>query len=308
MSNVKTTNKKRTILGKSLKAQEARAFYILMFPALLMFIVAKLWPFIWGIEKSFTNYNGFNINNLKYVGFANYERVFTDTEALSSLARTLGIGLVVVPITLVACNAMALLLTSFSKGVGVFRTIYYFPSIVPLIAATTMWQGILMKDGVLNAVLGLFGVPAINWLGYDYIRVSLIFLMLWNSGAGILNNIAAINAIPRDLYEAAELDGASYWQRTFRITLPLIGNMNFLNLTTGIIGTLQLFGEPVLLSGASLTGVPLQPIYTYVVHVYQQIFVNLRFGYGLALTWIVFIIIVVSTSIVQYVNKRMVER
>jgi len=298
---------RRTFKSLSLKSQEAAAFYILMAPALIMFVLAKLWPFIWGVEKSFTNYNGFNINSLKYVGLANYERVFGDTEAMSALWRTLGIGLIVVPITLIACNAMALLLTSFTRGVGVFRTIYYFPSIVPLVAATTMWQGILMKDGVLNQVLSVFGLPPVNWLGYDFAKVSLIMLMLWSAGSGILNNIAAIQAIPEDLYEAAELDGASYFQKTRHITLPLTANMNFLNLTTGVIMTLQLFGEPVLLSGASLTGVPLKPIYTYLVHVYQQIFVNLRFGYGLALTWVVFLIIVISTAVVQRINKKMFE-
>ena len=102
---------RRTFKSLSLKSQEAAAFYILMAPALIMFVLAKLWPFIWGVEKSFTNYNGFNINSLKYVGLANYERVFGDTEAMSALWRTLGIGLIVVPITLIACNAMALLLT-----------------------------------------------------------------------------------------------------------------------------------------------------------------------------------------------------
>ena len=161
-----------------------------------------------------------------------------------------------------------------------------------------------MEDGVLNAILSLFGINPINWLGYDHIVWSLIFLMLWGCGGGILTNIAAMKAIPGDLYEAADIEGANYFKKLFKITLPLIANMNFMNLILGVIGILQLFGEPVLLSGASLTGIPLEPIYTYMVHVYQQIFVNLRFGYGLALTWVVVIVITVATAIVQGINNK----
>ena len=195
-----------TILKKSkrsnvLRIQQTRTFYLIMSVALVMFIVARVYPFIWGIDKSFTNYTGFNLDKLKYVGWDNYARVFSDNEAMSSLLRTLGIGLLIVPLTLIVCNFLALLLTSFDKGVGVFRTIYYLPSIVPQIAAVTMWQGILMKDGgLLNTVLGAFGIEPVNWLGYDYVLLSLCFLMMWGAGSGVLNNIAAIRAIPQDIY------------------------------------------------------------------------------------------------------------
>jgi len=295
-------NKKKFKL--STKGREAVLFYALTAPAIIMFFFAKIWPLVWGVEKSFTNYNGFNNGFEINVGWDNYIRVFTDGEAMPALLRTFLLGLVIVPLTLILCNVMAILLTSLPKGLGAYRTIYYIPSILPLISATLMWQGILMEDGVLNAILSLFGIDPINWLGYDHIVWSLIFLMLWGCGGGILTNIAAMKAIPGDLYEAADIEGANYFQKLFKITLPLIANMNFMNLILGVIGILQLFGEPVLLSGASLTGIPLEPIYTYMVHVYQQIFVNLRFGYGLALTWVVVIVITVATAIVQGINNK----
>lgn len=289
----------------SSKGREALLFYTLTAPAIIMFFFAKIWPMIWGIEKSFTNYNGFNAGFEVNVGWDNYKRVFTDGEAMPALWRTFLLGLIIVPLTLILCNVMAILLTSLPKGLGIFRTIYYIPSILPLISATLMWQGILMEDGVLNALLRPFGIDPINWLGYDKIVWSLVFLMLWGCGGGILTNIAAMKAIPGDLYEAAEIEGAGYFRKLFKITLPLIANMNFMNLILGVIGIIQLFGEPVLLSGASLTGIPLEPIYTYMVHVYQQIFVNLRFGYGLALTWIVVIVITFATTIVQGINNKL---
>lgn len=297
------------ISRNQLRMQETKTFYAIMSVGLVMFVLARLYPLIWGIQKSFTNYTGFNIDRLKDVGFDNYKRVFSDSEAMSSLFRTFGIGLIVVPLTLIICNVLALLLTSFDKGVGVYRTIYYLPSIVPQIAAVTMWQGILMKNGgLINTVMEKMGITPVNWLGYDYVLGSLCMLMIWGAGAGTLNNIAAIKAIPQELFEAAEIDGASRLKVITKIILPLIANMNFLNLITGIIATLQLFSQPVLLSGSGLTSVPLRPIYTYLVHVYQQIFVNLRFGYGLALTWIVFTIIVISTLLTEFINNRNSER
>ena len=243
-------NKKK--LKLSTKGREAVLFYALTAPAIIMFFFAKIWPLVWGVEKSFTNYNGFNNGFEINVGWDNYIRVFTDGEAMPALLRTFLLGLVIVPLTLILCNVMAILLTSLPKGLGAYRTIYYIPSILPLISATLMWQGILMEDGVLNAILSLFGIDPINWLGYDHIVWSLIFLMLWGCGGGILTNIAAMKAIPGDLYEAADIEGANYFKKLFKITLPLIANMNFMNLILGVIGILQLFGEPVLLSGASL--------------------------------------------------------
>ena len=199
----------------SSRGREALLSYALTAPAIIMFFFAKIWPLIWGVEKSFTNYNGFNAGFEIDVGWDNYTRVFTDGEAMPALWRTFKLGLIIVPLTLILCNVMAILLTSLPKGLGIFRTIYYIPSILPLISATLMWQGILMEDGVLNALLTPLGIEPINWLGYDKIVWSLVFLMLWGCGGGILTNIAAMKAIPGDLYEAAEIEGASYFKKLF---------------------------------------------------------------------------------------------
>ena len=291
---------------KKLKSRTRKTitFYTIMAPFLLMFIGLKVYPFVWGVYMSLTNYTGFNANNLKYVGLANYERVLIDTEAMTSIGTTVKIGLIVVPLSLLICNILALILSSSMKGVGAFRTIYYLPSIIPSIAITMMWQGIFLMDGgLLNAILNLFGKESVNWLGFEWVFRSLCIMMLWSAGAGILNVLSGIKAIPEELYEAARIDGANYFQITTKITLPLTANMNFVNLLTGIIASLQLYSEPILLSGNSMTAVPLQPIYTYMVHVFQQIFTNLRFGYGLALSWLIFVIIVVATLISNRITK-----
>lgn len=208
--------------------ENRRVFLILMTPFTLMFLGFRVFPVVWGIFMSFTNYSGFNIKNLKMVGWSNYVRVFTDTLAFQSFGRTVLIALIVVPITLLICNVLAIMLSRPSKLNGFFRTIYYIPSIIPVVAVSTMWQGVFARDyGILNYMLRGLGFEEINWLGYDWIFRSLIIMLLWGCGGGILNNIAGIKNIPPELYEAAEIDGAGSFRQIFHITLPLTSNMNY---------------------------------------------------------------------------------
>lgn len=299
----KKTRKKRSPMERS----NIRTFYIIMMPFLIMFLIYRLFPMAWGVYISFTNYSGFNLGNLKYVGIDNYTHVFSDSQALSSLGRTFLIGLIVIPLSMVICNIMAILLSMKYKFVGIYRTLFYIPSIIPAVAIGTIWNGMYLRDGgVINELIKLFGGEPVNWLGYDYAFKALIVMMLWGAGGSVLNNIASIKNIPTDLFEAARLDGASTFQLIIHIILPFTTPMNYMALITGIISSLQLFGEPLLLSGGGMSTVPIEPIYTYMVHTYQQIFANLRFGYGLALTWVVFVIMIVMTLINQYVSKKWV--
>lgn len=299
----KKTKKKRSPMERS----NIRTFYIIMMPFLIMFLIYRLFPMAWGVYISFTNYSGFNLGSLKYVGIDNYTHVFTDSQALSSLGRTFLIGMIVIPLSMIICNIMAILLSMKYKFVGVYRTLFYIPSIIPAVAIGTIWNGMYLRDGgVINELIKLFGGEPVNWLGYDYAFQALIVMMLWGAGGSVLNNIASIKNIPTDLFEAARLDGANTFQLITNIILPFTTPMNYMALITGIISSLQLFGEPLLLSGGGMSTVPIEPIYTYMVHTYQQIFANLRFGYGLALTWVVFIIMIVMTLINQYVSKKWV--
>lgn len=301
--------KKREKIGLSpLEKSNCRAFYVFMAPFLLMFLIYRLFPMVWGLYISFTNYSGFNIGSLKNVGFKNYLRMFSDSQAFYSLGRTLLIAVIVIPGTLIICNSMAIALSMKFKGVGVLRTIFYLPSIIPAVAVGTMWNGMFLRDGgVFNELLKLLGIEPINWLGYEYILFSLILMMLWSSGGGVLNNISAIKNISVEMVESARLDGAGNWGVIRYIIIPMTAPMNYMALVTGIISSLQLFSEPIMLSGVGMSSVPLQPVYTYMVHTYQQIFANLRYGYGLALTWIVFTIMMVSTLATRKFGDKLSE-
>ncbi len=294
-------NRKKTRANKppmSLRKREAIEFYTLISPFIIMFIGIRLIPFIWGIILSFTNFTGFNYDNLRFIGFDNYFRVFNDNDAMYSLLRTLQISLVIVPMGLVIGFLLAILLNNPIRGIGVFRTIYYLPSIVPAVAVGLMWKAIYNQNGGLfNGILRALGREGIPWLGYDWVTRSLIIMMAWGAGGGILIYLAGLKGIPKELYESAAIDGARPIRQFFYITIPMMTPIIFYNLIMGIIGALQLFAQPVLLTTGSsgLLNIPLRPNYTYQVHVYQQIFANQRFGYGLAMIWIIFIIILILT-------------
>lgn len=290
--------------------EKFKAFYVIMIPFLILFLAIRLYPLLWGMYISFTNFTGFNLGELKMVGLNNYKRVFTDAEALPSILRTIKIGLVTVPCSLVISLTISMLLSQNRRGTGVFRTLIYLPSVLPMLAMTIMWrQMYAYNDGLFNAILEGMGMEKINWFGYDYAYTALIIMMLCGSTGGILGNIAAIKNVPTELYEAADIEGCGPFRKMIKITIPMISNILYMNILMSIIGTLQLFAQPVFLaaqsgaSGDSLTSVPIEPLYTYLVHIYQQIFVNMRFGYGLALVWIIFIIIMFITLVME-VTKR----
>ena len=304
MMGIRKRRKKYSPMQRS----NIRTFYIIMTPFLIMFLAYRLFPMLWGVYISFTNYTGFNINDLKMVGWANYERVFADSQALSSLGRTFLIGVITIPLSMVICNFMAILLSMKFKCIGIYRALFYIPSILPAVATGTIWNGMYLRDGgVINEVIKLFGGEPIHWLGYDYAFTSLIIMMLWGAGGSVLNNIASIKNISQDLFEAARLDGAGNWKTITKIILPLTAPMNYMALTTGVINSLQIFAQPIMLSNGGMSSIPVEPIYTYMVHTYQQIFANLRFGYGLALTWVVFLVMTVFTIVNKQMEKKWVH-
>ena len=297
--------KKRKALTADQK-REAGLFYLIITPFLLMFLLIKLVPMANGVYLSLTNYAGYNYNRLKFIGFRNYQRVFTDNDAIFTLLQTFKIGLITVPISMIVGLLTALLLNNARKGVYIFRTIAYLPSIIPGVATGLMWKIIFNKDaGLINHLLGLLGIPAIGWLEYDYVIYALIIMMTWGSTGSLLINLAALKDIPEQMYEAAAIDGANAWQKFWKITIPMISPVLFFNLIMNIISNLQLYSQPVLLAQGvnGVLNMPLRPVMSYMVHAYQQILGYLRYGYGLAMVWVLVIIINLLTFIVFKTQK-----
>jgi multiple sugar transport system permease protein len=284
--------------------REAISFYLFIAPWLLGFICLSLIPLVIGFMTSLSNYNGYNLSTVRFVGLDNYVRAFNDRNALYALGRTVTFTLITVPLNLLISFSIALLLNQQIVARGFFRTLFYLPSIIPLVAVAWIWK--LMMDqnfGLVNALIS-YVVPntAIRWLS-DYPTAVLIMLSVWiSTGGAMIIFLAGLQGVPRELEEAARIDGANLFQMFRAITLPLVTPVVFYQLVLSIIFSLQVLVEPILLggtsSGSSIGTMPPRPNYLYMVHTYNQIFINQRFGYGSALLWLLFAMILGLTLVV----------
>jgi ABC-type sugar transport system permease subunit len=301
--------------GRNVRLREYLTFYMFISPWFIVFMTMTLIPLLWGLYLSFTNYSGFNFDNLKWVGFYNYVRVFTDNDAMYALGRSLIITVINVPLGTLVGYLLALLMNNNLKGLYFYRTIIYLPAIIPIVATGLMWKVIFNQhSGLINSFLSLFGLPKVNWLGYEMATTSLIIMLLWGAGSGLIIYLAALKGISRDLYEAAAIDGAGAFSRFLHITTPLMTPVLFFNVIMSIIHSLQILAEPVLLApdtaanvSAGLMATPIRPNYVYLVHAMQQIFIYQRFSYGLALLWIMFLMILVLSLVVFRSSKYWVH-
>ena len=280
--------------------RETVSFYAFVSPWLIGFLLLGLVPLALGFLTSLTNYDGFNLDHLKVKGLDNYLRAFRDGDVRYSLGRTLFFTALNVPLGVALALALALLLDQAIPARGLFRTLFYLPNIVPIVAAVWVWRIFVDQNfGLLNAVVGLVRPnTAIRWL-VDYPTYVLLALTLWmGAGGGIVILLAGLQGIPAELKEAARIDGANAWQGFRAVTLPLLTPVIFFQLILSTIGSLQTLVPPMLLAGSALGTMPPRANYLYNVHVYQQVFADLRFGYGTALLWLLFLVIVVLSALV----------
>ncbi|BBI31585.1 carbohydrate ABC transporter permease [Cohnella abietis] len=294
----------------SQRTKEQLEFYALISPWFIVFLFLTLFPLLYGLYLSFTNFTGLNIDTLRNVGFNNYRRVFADNDAVYSLTRTLLITVINVPLTTIIGFMLALMLNYKVKGVGIYSSIFYLPTILPIMVTGIIWRVIFTKDGgILNQILDFVGIAPVNWLGYDNISISLLILLAWGSGGGLLIYLAGLKGISQELYESASIDGAKPFQRVMNITVPLMTPVLFFNIIMSIISSLQIFIQPIVLSSntTNLLATPLRPNYLYSIHAFQQIFAFQRYGYGLAMLWLLFVAIVLLSIIVFYSSKYWVH-
>lgn len=278
-----------------------RTFYLFVAPWILGFLALTLLPLAYAFLMSLTNFDGIS-PHWKWVGLANYGNLFQDSDVWYSLSRTLLFTVISVPLSLIGSLGLALLLNSRLRAVGFFRTVFYVPSIVPIVASAIMWRLVFDRDvGALNALFERIGIPVIAWLVDPMVFTALIVMVLWGLGGGMVIVLAGLQGIPRELQEAAIVDGANRWQVLWRVILPQLTPVLFFQVITGVIAAMQTLIQPMLLAESSrISGVPNVPRsnFLYMVNVYQQFFNNQRFGYGSAMLWVLFIIILVITLLV----------
>ena len=275
-------------------------FYLFIAPWLLGFVFLSIIPLAGGFATSLTNYDGLNLSHIKFLGAANYLRAFNDADARYALGRTLIWAALNVPLWMVLSFGLALILNQDVRGRSFFRTLFYLPTIIPVVPMVWIWKIFLdQNNGLLNAMISVFRPgTAVPWLS-QHALVGLTAIAAFSGlGWGMVVFLAGLQDIPDELVEAARIDGASAWQVLRHITLPLMTPVIFFVLVLGVISSFQQFILPLLLgTGTTQLNFPPRDAYFFMVHTYLQLFSHQRFGYGTALLWLLFIVILALTLV-----------
>jgi multiple sugar transport system permease protein len=274
-------------------------------PALIGLTLFTIWPMIQSLYYSFTNYN--ILRPPFWIGWENYEDLFQDRIFWIGLSNTLIMVAVALPLHLIFNLGMAFLLNSKIRGQAIYRTIFYIPSITPVVAAAIVWMWIFNGQyGILNEILGWFGVQRIGWLtDPDWVKPALIFMGAWFGGNTILIYLAGLQEVPVDLIESADLDGANSWQKTWSITLPMISPVIFYTIIINIIGYFQYFTEAWVMTAnrEGAAGGPANAAMFYSMYLYQNAFQQLKMGYASAMAWVLFVIVLVVTGLLFFTSR-----
>lgn len=265
-------------------------------PWLIGFISFTIIPMIMSLYLSFTDYN--IVSSPVWVGFKNYSTIlFNDSTFRNSIQTTFYYTFIAVPLRLAFALLLAVLFNQKRKFIGLYRTIFYIPSIIGgSVAISVMWRKLFGNEGAINALLGLVGIESrIGWIGNPHTAIwTLIILAAWQFGSPMLIFLAGLKQIPNSLYEAAVIDGSNWWQKFARITLPMLSPVIFFNLVMQTISGFMMFTQAYIITD----GGPFDRTLVYVLYLFRRAFTYYEMGYASALAWILLTIIAVITIII----------
>lgn len=269
-------------------------------PWIAGFLLFTLYPFVSSLYNSFTNNLGGK--PLGFIGLKNYADIFTvDFDFWISAKATFIFVLIAVPLKIGFALFIAVLLNTNVRGVNLYRTVYYVPSVLGGgVAVSIIWRMLFLKNGLINQILGTLGLPIVGWLSNPNVALLTIsLLMVWQFGSSMVIFLAGLKQIPRDLYEAATVDGASK-TRMFRvITLPMLTPVLLFNLVMQMINAFQEFTSAFIITG----GGPVKSTYLYAFKLYVEAFRNFRLGYASALSWILFVVVILATLLIFKISS-----
>ncbi|MGD0650050.1 MAG: sugar ABC transporter permease [Verrucomicrobiia bacterium] len=274
------------------------------------FGVFTAYPVVASLYYSFCDYSV--LQPPLWSGLDNYRRMATDTVFWISLKNTLVYAALSLPLGMIVSLSLALLLNTEVRGMPVFRTIFYLPSIVPTVAAAMLWLWIFNGQfGILNwalrPILGLFGaVPPMWFADPAWSKPALVLMSLWGVGNSMVIYLSGLQNVPQELYESAEIDGANWWQRIWHMTLPMISPVIYFNLIMGIIGTLQMFTTVFVMTGTA-DGNPARSTLLYALYLFSTAFYDLRMGYASAMAWMLFVLIVALTLLATRLTEKRIH-
>lgn len=291
----------------TLKQREMLAGLAFISPWFIGFLIFTAGPMIASLVLSFTDYDV--LNPPEYAGLDNYERLLDDPRVEISLKNSFYYAALHVPLAMLVALGLALLLNRVGQAAGFFRTAFYMPSITPAVAIGTLWLWLLNpRIGLVNRGLAVLGIDGPGWTtDSDWIKPGIVLMSLWSVGSTVIIYLAALRNVPKELYEAAVIDGAGAWAKFRRVTLPMISGPIFFTMIVNTIASLQIFTEVyTMFFGKMRSGAASSAGLFYNIYLFRQAFEFLRMGYASAMAWLLFVIIFILTMIQLYISKRWV--
>jgi len=289
-------------------------------PWLLGLLIFTLYPLVMTVYYGFTDYNGLTFPP-HWLGLGNYTTLFTnDPQFWPAVVNTLWWAGFSVPLGVILGVLLALLLNLKARGIGVYRTMYYMPSLVPAVGSSLLFLWILNPSGgLLNGVLGMLGLGQPGWFSDPtWAKPALLIQSLWGVGGGMIIYLAGLKDIPREQYEASSIDGANALRQLRHITLPMLTPTIFFNLVLGTINAFNFFVQALVVSsapsglgggggnGTDSVGGPIDSTLLYSVYLYQQIFGNFQFGYASAMSWLLTMVVLILTGVIFSTARKWV--
>jgi multiple sugar transport system permease protein len=276
--------------------------WLFISPAILGLLIFTAGPMLASAYFSLCEYD--LLTPPRWIGLRNYLKMGRDDLFYVSLINTAYYTFLGVPVQTLVALLQAFLLNIKVRGVNLFRTLYYLPTVTPTVATVILWVYILNRDyGLMNSALWLVGLGPVDWLfNPKVVKLSFILMSLWQVGGRMVIFLAALQGVPQELYESASIDGASSLRKAWHITLPMISPVVFFNLIIGIIGAWQVFTVAFI----ATEGGPANATLFYVLYLYRHAFENLRMGYASALAWVLFFIVMLFTVLQFWLSRRWV--
>lgn len=297
-AQLRTTSDKMSRMAK----KNLRNGLFFVSPWLIGFAVFSLIPFVLSLYYSFTNYDA--VSSPVWVGASNFTQLVKDVLFWKSIGNTIYYTVFAVPLGIVFGVALALLLNIKIKGMAVYRTIFYLPSIVPVVASSILWLWLFDPQfGLVNSMLNAVGIAGPGWLvDPAWSKPALIVMGLWGVGGSMIIYLAGLQDIPQEMYESAQIDGAVWWHKIVYITLPMISPVIFFNLIMGLIGSFQYFTQAYIIT----SGGPNDSTLFYSLYLYKNAFSYFHMGLASAMAWILFLLIMAVTLLVFRSSARWV--
>lgn len=301
-------------LHKRQERRDTRNGILFALPWIIGFLCFSVYPLLSSLYYSFTKFNA--VADPVWIGLTNFKHIFHDALVLKSLKNTMFMAFIGTPINLCVALALGAICTRSFRGRTATRTIFFLPSIIPIVAGTMVW--IWMFDptyGYINNFLAQFGIDRIAWLmDPRYTKSALVLMGTWSTGITMLIMMASLQEVPRSYYEAAELDGANFRQKFIHVTLPGIAHVLVYQAILGLINAFQYFQQVYIIisasagAGASASyGGPANSILMYPLYIFHNAFVYLDMGKATAMAWFLFVIVATMTFIMTKVTKKISE-